>query len=43
MEYSYINLYLDNNFTLEQMPNNYIINMLDYINYRILYIWSSDE
>ena len=42
MEYSYINLNFDDDFTLEQIPNKYILNMLDYINYRILYIWSSE-
>ena len=42
MEYSYIQLIFDDDFTLKQIPNNYIINMLDYINYRLLYIWSSD-
>ena len=42
MEYSYINLDFNDNFKLEQIPNECIINMLDYINYRLLYIWSSD-
>ena len=36
MEYNYINLAIDYNFKLEQIPNEYIINMLDYINYRLL-------
>ena len=40
MENSYIYLSFDNNFRLEQIPNNYIINMLDYINYRLLGISS---
>ena len=43
MEYSYINLAIDYNFKLEQIPIECIIYMLDYINYRLLYIWSSDE
>ena len=42
MEYSYINLDFNYNLILEEIPDEYIINMLDYINYRILYIWSSD-
>ena len=42
MEYSYIYLAFNDNFKLEQIPNECIINMLDYINYRLLYIWSSD-
>ena len=40
MEYSYINLAIDYNFKLEQIPNKYILNMLDYINYRLLNIYS---
>ena len=40
MEYSYIYLNFYDNFKLEQMPDEYILNMLDYINYRILYIYS---
>ena len=42
MEDSYINLNFNYDFTLEQIPDECIINMLDYINYRLLYIYSSD-
>ena len=43
MEYSDINLAFDKNFRLEQISDECIIKMLDYINYRLLYIWSSNE
>ena len=36
MEYSYIELNFNNKFKLEQMPDECIINMLDYIHYRLL-------
>ena len=42
MENSYIYLAFNYNFTLEQIPDECIINMLDYITYRLLYIYSSD-
>ena len=41
MEYSYIYLNFNKNFTLEQIPDECIINMLEYINYKLLYIYSS--
>ena len=42
MEDSYVNLSFDKNFNLEQIPDECIINMIDYINYRLLNIYSSD-
>ena len=40
MEYSYIKLAFNDYFKFEQIPNECIINMLDYINYRLLNIYS---
>ena len=40
MENSYIKLAFNDNFKLEQIPDEYMLNMLDYINYRLLYIYS---
>ena len=40
MEYSYIELNFYDDFRLEQIPDKCIINMLDYINYRLLQIYS---
>ena len=42
MEDSYIILDFNNDFRLEQISDECIINMLDYINYRLLNIQSSD-
>ena len=42
MEDSYIKLDFNDNFILEQIPDECIINMLDYINYRLLDIYSFD-
>ena len=42
MEYSYIKLDFNYDFTLEQISDECIINMLDYIKYRLLNIYSSD-
>ena len=42
MEYSDINLYFDKSFTLEQIPDECIINMLDFVKYRLTYIHSND-
>ena len=38
MEDSNIILYFDDDFRLEQIPDEYFINMLDYIKYRLLNI-----
>ena len=41
MEYSYIILDFNRTFTLEQIPDECIINMLEYVKYRLLYINSN--
>ena len=40
MEYSYIYLNFDDDFKLEQIPDEYLLNMLDYIKYRLLNVHS---
>ena len=41
MDHSSINLDFNDNFKLEQIPDECIINMLEYIKYRLLYIKSN--